>query len=207
LRHSPSLQGLNILRPENHVNKAVSDGAISFFIDHFVTARVSRVVYGVKTRRRFDVKNAEHRERAHMKYIDAAGEEKLRDGFDVILGKNAQVPESKEFRLKGFRTTGSSRRIAERLSIDIWAYRGQLEKPKWLDVDASNFTRLCSIDADVSHLSVEPKLNKEGTPYFQSPRFSVVLLFGLTEIVASIAWNEDGVEKRTSGVVIYDQDM
>jgi hypothetical protein len=52
-----------------------------------VTSRVSRVIYGVKTRRKFDEKNPEHRERAHMKYVDAAGEEKLREGFDVILGK------------------------------------------------------------------------------------------------------------------------
>jgi hypothetical protein len=52
-----------------------------------VTARVSRAVYGVKTRRKFDGKNPEHQERAHKKYIDAAGEEKLREGFDVILGK------------------------------------------------------------------------------------------------------------------------
>ena len=72
---------------ENTSNKAVSDGAISFFIDHFVTARVSRVVYGVKTRRQFDVRDPEHRARAHKKYVDAAGEEKLREGFDVILGK------------------------------------------------------------------------------------------------------------------------
>jgi len=121
-----------------------------------VTARVSRVVYGVKTRRRFDGKNPEHQERAHKKYIDATGEEKLREGFDVILGKvqvpflfywqihfsfwqNTQIPESKEFRLKGFRTTGFKRRVAEKLSVDIWAYRGQLEKPKWLDVDTSSF--------------------------------------------------------------------
>ena len=52
-----------------------------------MTARVSRVVYGVKTRRKFNDKNPEHQERAHKKYVDAAGEEKLREGFDVILGK------------------------------------------------------------------------------------------------------------------------
>ena len=56
-----------------------------------MTARVSRVVYGVKTRRKFNDKNPEHQERAHKKYIDAVGEAKLRDGFDVILGK-VQVP-------------------------------------------------------------------------------------------------------------------
>ncbi|KIM37736.1 hypothetical protein M413DRAFT_13173 [Hebeloma cylindrosporum] len=204
LRRSPSLHGLNILRPENHVNKAVSDGAISFFVDHFVTARVSRVVYGVKTRRRFDKENPEHQERAHKMYIDAAGQEKLREGFDVI---NVQIPESKEFRLKGFRTTGLEKRVAQKLSVDIWVYRGQLEKPRWLDVDATNFTRLCGVDAYVSHIPLEPLINKEGATYFRSPSFSVLLSFGLTEITASIAWDEDGVEKRTSAVIIYDQDM
>ena len=54
-----------------------------------------------------------------------------------------------------------------------------------------NFTKLCTIKADVSYLLLEPQLNKYGVPYFQSPIFSVVLALGLTEVVASIAWKEN----------------
>jgi len=68
-------------------NKAVSDGAISFFIDHFVSARVSRFVYGVSTRRTYDAYDAGHRKRVGKIFIDASGKQKLDENFSVILAK------------------------------------------------------------------------------------------------------------------------
>jgi len=74
-------------------------------------------------------------------------------------------------------------------------------------LNTANFMKLCSIDADVSHLPLEPLINKEGVSYFQSPRFSVLLLFGLTEIMASIAWNEDVSDQELLQVNDIDQTL
>ena len=43
-----------------HRNKVVADGGVSFFLDHFVTARVSRYAYGTKCSWVYDDNNAGH---------------------------------------------------------------------------------------------------------------------------------------------------
>ncbi|PPQ65722.1 hypothetical protein CVT26_000339 [Gymnopilus dilepis] len=43
---SLSKHNLNILRPESHVSKAISDGAVLFYLDHYVRTPVSKVAYG-----------------------------------------------------------------------------------------------------------------------------------------------------------------
>ena len=74
-------------------NKAVSDGAISFFVDHSVSARVSRFVYGIATQLEYNVDDAEHRKRSGKILVDASGVQKLDEHFSVILAKvgNAQI--------------------------------------------------------------------------------------------------------------------
>jgi hypothetical protein len=44
------------------------------------------------------------------------------------------------------------------------------------------------VDADVSHLPKSTKKNNNGKIYYQSPVFSIVLLFGFTEIQSQITW-------------------
>jgi hypothetical protein len=67
----------------------------------------------------------------------------------------------------------------------------------------ANYTTLCSIDYDLSSLSLEKRLkhgrhgDRFGTFYYVT-EYDIVLLFGLTELKAQIAWME-GV----SGLSIY----
>ncbi|KAK7472172.1 hypothetical protein VKT23_000294 [Stygiomarasmius scandens] len=57
--------GLTICRPQSYLNKAVADGAASFYLDHFVNSRVARWHYGVGMNKYYDANNAEHRKREH----------------------------------------------------------------------------------------------------------------------------------------------
>lgn len=68
-------------------NKAVADGAVSFYLDHFVGARVSKHAYGVNCNRPFQPNNLEHISRSDRKYVDLDGDILLSGGFDVILPK------------------------------------------------------------------------------------------------------------------------
>ena len=94
---------MNITRPEHHVsvaasleihlvlnslfrNKAVSDGALSFYHDHFVRTRVSKFTYGTFCGPLFDLTNRDHQRRAHMAYTAASGHLRI-SSFDVILPK------------------------------------------------------------------------------------------------------------------------
>ncbi|KAJ3518814.1 hypothetical protein NMY22_g13495 [Coprinellus aureogranulatus] len=86
-------KGLNVLRPENHVNKAVSDGAISFYLDHLVTRRVSKAAYGNFCRVRYDATDPDHIQRKGLIRTSAANEKMIPGHF-----ANTQVFEEKEFR-------------------------------------------------------------------------------------------------------------
>ena len=98
--------GLNLIRPVNHVwvffkvlrlffllkksffrNKAVSDGAISFYVDHFVRTRVSKYTYGNFCTIPYDPSDADHRSRFHNVYTTISGEERISNFFDIILPK------------------------------------------------------------------------------------------------------------------------
>ena len=51
------------------------------------------------------------------------------------------------------------------------------------------FTPLCTISADTSHVSREPRDGPDGVYYVQS--FKIVFLCGLTEMQAQLSWVED----------------
>ena len=68
-------------------NKAVSDGAISFYLDHFVRTRVSKVTYGAFVTTEYDASAPEHRSRSHNVFASVSGEKRIPGFFDIILPK------------------------------------------------------------------------------------------------------------------------
>ena len=65
----------------------MSDGALSFYHDHFVHTRVSKFTYGSFYAICFDPTAPDHQQRLHDTYIDLSGIKRIRDSFDVILPK------------------------------------------------------------------------------------------------------------------------
>lgn len=197
--------GLNIIRPENHVNKAVSDGALSFYHDHFVRTRVSKITYGNFCHIPFDPAAPDHQQRLHKTFTSVSGNRRISDSFDVILPKNTQVSETKEFRKSYFRES-ESRNEFKGASFSVWCYRGAVASPKWKDVDTQNYTKLCTIEVDLSHLPLSPRFKASGSGSFFRLDYDIVLMFGLTELKAVIAWKQNGVEKRSAAKIVYDPD-
>jgi hypothetical protein len=66
-------------------NKAVADGAVSFCIDHYVTARVSKFAFGTGCSVSYDANNPEHTFRSDKKYVDLPGDVRIGDVFSNIL--------------------------------------------------------------------------------------------------------------------------
>ena len=96
--------GLNVIRPESHVlvfftikttltnqknfrSKAVSDGAISFYLDHFVRARVSKITYGYFCHIPYQPNAPDHSMRSHKVSTSSSGCKQIGDFFDIILPK------------------------------------------------------------------------------------------------------------------------
>lgn len=68
-------------------NKAVSDGAISFYLDHFVNTRVSKMTYGNFCHIPFLENDPEHRSRFQNAFMSFGGQRRIKDSFDIILAK------------------------------------------------------------------------------------------------------------------------
>jgi len=194
--------GLTFFRPDNHVSKAVADGAVAMYLDHFVRTRVSKVTYGSFASIPFDPSDPEHRQRAANSSVSISGSRCLDGRFDVILPRNTQVLETKEFRRTYF-MDAKSKDVFERFNDSVWCYRGTNPDPKWRDVDPESYNKVCTIEVDLSNLSLTPRVNGETGIVCYRIDFEIVLLFGLAEFKAQLAWMEKGVEKRSQAKIMY----
>lgn len=75
---------------KSYSNKAVADGALSFYLDHRVSARVAKKTYGLSTYNTFEPGDVQHRLRAHKQFTNAVGDICLGDIFSIILPKVCQ---------------------------------------------------------------------------------------------------------------------
>ncbi|KIM86827.1 hypothetical protein PILCRDRAFT_4705 [Piloderma croceum F 1598] len=202
-----SWSGINLCRPDSHVNKAVADGAVSFYLDHCVSVRVAKWTYGTSCRVRFNPLDEEHCSRIDTVYTDFSGLRFVPKAFSPILAKGTRVTEDIEFERSYFED-----RIAveycDRITTDILCYRGESQDPAWRDIEPEMFSTLCHITADTSQMAkaLRPLHGPGGTRYYRLS-YRIVLLFGLTELKAQIDWMENGEQKRSPAKVVYDHDM
>ncbi|KAM6497400.1 hypothetical protein JOM56_007873 [Amanita muscaria] len=202
-------RGVNITRADTtHLNKAVADGAVSYYLDHYVTARVSKYSYGLGIYTTFDPTNPEHARRRSTKFMDADGKYCMPGEFDTILKKGTTVNEEREFRkvyniqLTPQKFTGWTEEYTF-----LKCYRGGAESPpEWIDLEPDSFHSTCVIKADVTNAKKNMKRRYEPLTKKSYYQFShdVVMLFGLTELKAYVTWKENGIEKRSEAVVVYD---
>ena len=97
------LQDQNDTAIQNNLfrNKAVSDGAISFYLDRFVRTRVSKVTYGVFVDTKYNPIAPDHRSRFHNVFTSISGIKQIGNFFDIILPKvSLLIPFVKSMLLK-----------------------------------------------------------------------------------------------------------
>ena len=68
-------------------NKAVSDGVVSYHIDHFVSARIAKYSCGIRAAIPYVASDREHSARRHLNYIGLDGPSMISEHFSVILSK------------------------------------------------------------------------------------------------------------------------
>ncbi|KAG2020014.1 hypothetical protein CC2G_005403 [Coprinopsis cinerea AmutBmut pab1-1] len=202
-----SKDGLNVIRPEIYVNKAVSDGAISYHLDHLVKTRVSKMAYGTFRSVEYDPHDQEHvARRKTQSTIMPSGREVIPDAFAIILPRNTQVSEKKEFKRYFWKEADSRSELQlSKVTSDVWCYRGADANPRWKDVDAENYRKLFTIELDLSHLPIKPtvKLNGKSGEFYHL-EYGYIINFSSVEMTAQLSWTEDGVEKRSPAKIIYD---
>ncbi|THH07993.1 hypothetical protein EW146_g9133 [Bondarzewia mesenterica] len=187
LRGYLEMRGLYLFRPDNHTNKAVAEGAVSFHLDHFVSTRIARFTYGIKSHVPFDASCPAHQERIRLKYIDVDGAERLPNAFTAILSMGTATSEIMTCSKSFIRISHESNAL-DRIECSIICYKGILS-PSWMDTDPDRFSRLCVISADLTGVPKRPQKGARGTYYRR--KFDIELSFGLTELKAYLSWTEN----------------
>ncbi|KAJ3521281.1 hypothetical protein NMY22_g12377 [Coprinellus aureogranulatus] len=167
-------------------NKAVSSGAISFFLDRLVTSRVARATYGVSAGVIFDPSNPQHRQRQNR----------------VIMNRGTKVAERQEFRRSLFEYVDPALPRTRAMKVPVFFHSGLQTNMLWVNENPTSFPVLCTIEADISQVRPQWRVSSVGVQY-QIAHYDVVLLLGLTELKAQIAYFENGVEKRGPAKVVY----
>ncbi|KAF9533884.1 hypothetical protein CPB83DRAFT_757006 [Crepidotus variabilis] len=187
--------GVTVNRPDSQTSKAVADGAIGFYCDHHVSARMSKFMYGVEFLREMDPSDPDHTSRRDKLCELPSGPKLLPDAFDCILARGIKVKESTVFTRK-YCTELTNLSMLSVFEVEIWCYRGGNDIPKWINRHDDHFSTLCVVQADLSLLngSAEPKMGKSGKKYWTIV-FSVEIHFGLTEFKARIKWMDNGQVK------------
>ncbi|KAH7928097.1 hypothetical protein BV22DRAFT_1005636 [Leucogyrophana mollusca] len=182
---------ITVSRPDSQTSKAVADGALGFYCDHHVSARMSKYMYGVEYLREFDPHDPEHVSRKDRLCELPSGPRLLPDAFDCILARSVKVKESTVFTRK-YCTELTNLSTLSVFEVEIWCYRGGDTIPQWILRHAEHYSTLCVVRADLSPLSgsAEPKQGKNGKTYWTIV-FSVEIHFGLTEFKARIKWNDN----------------
>ncbi|EIW80673.1 hypothetical protein CONPUDRAFT_82796 [Coniophora puteana RWD-64-598 SS2] len=204
LKESLTPHGLDFCRPDSHTGKAVADGAVAFYLDHSVSARMARMTYGTRCAIEYRKDDPEHVARAGTVIPRPSGRTVLPNVFSTVLKKATQVSEDSEFR-KEFITESASKSTFDMISTDIVCYRGDNPSPRWIDTEPEKYSNLCTVYADTSQVAktVSPRKGFGGLQFYRQ-EFSIVLMFGLTELKAYISWMEDGVERRGPASMVYD---
>ncbi|VDB90865.1 unnamed protein product [Peniophora sp. CBMAI 1063] len=210
-----------VYRPDAHANKAVAEGAISFYVDHHVSARVARWTYGTAIKVPYDPSIPSHAQRTHRVYKDATGTYMLENAFYPLIQRGTQVAETEDFsRTINFHSP-KDRKDTDLTSI-IFAYRGSSDiLPTFLDEDEDSFVALCKVSSTVHDVpSVDGYLVGQPTYYFDhygvqrkaEPAYrmqtvDIVISFGLTELKAHMSWVVRGKKQRSPASVIYEDDF
>ncbi|TFK79391.1 hypothetical protein K466DRAFT_648875 [Polyporus arcularius HHB13444] len=180
--------GMTLCRPDSHTNKAVAYGAVCFYLEHFVCARVMKMTYGTEVVVHYDRTDPEHALRSGSIYVRPSGRKAIRGGFSSILKKGTSVHEKDEISQPYFIESHHPKTL-DSIVQDVLCYRGKETNPGWVDVEPELYTPLCTIYADTSQVKRQPLNGPSGVYYVQ--RFKIILLCGLTELKAQLSWDED----------------
>jgi len=199
-------KGFSVVRPDHHVNKAVADGAISYYIDHFVQTRVSKLTYGSKGSIDYVSSDPEHRKRPIFTSI--SGIKRIDKVFWVILPGNKQVPETNEIRRSHYWEFTSLAGLSSAKSY-VYCYRGIVSDAAFMDTNPDLYSELCTIEVDLSHLwnTSSVQTLPKGSGVYYKVSYELIMLFGGTEIEAQLCWDENGVEKRSHAKVLYTDNL
>ncbi|CCM04625.1 uncharacterized protein FIBRA_06809 [Fibroporia radiculosa] len=130
--------GLNLSRPDRHTNKAVAEGAISYYLNNWVAVRMTRLTYGIECSAHYDETDPEHYKRRAKVTTRPSGHLALSDHYSVILSKGTRVQQDQEMEESYVKEVEEPHAL-NRIFCEIMAYRGRSKKPQWMDTEPGKY--------------------------------------------------------------------
>ncbi|KAI0738316.1 hypothetical protein C8Q80DRAFT_271627 [Daedaleopsis nitida] len=193
LKGSLETMGLDLYRPENdeRASKAVADGAILYYLEHYVSHRIVKTTIGTPVNRQFNPLDLRHRARMQKASINRTGLT-FEDGFSVLVEKGTRIKDNQEFSEQFCMTYHPAKELST-ITDEIIEYTGDEKDPQWMEEEPGSFKRLCLVRADLSNVEGETRPGVIGDVHYK--KFKIILRFGV-EPTAQIGWVENGEEKR-----------
>jgi len=123
-----------------------------------------------------------------------------------MLPKDTAVSESGTFTYTFCDPVKEGQDVSARSTV-IYIYKGDMKDIRWVDLDPTNFSRLCVVKADFSTLR---RMSREQTGpkggAYHAIEYDVVINFGRTEFTARVRWNENGNAMYSPAAVVFDDD-
>ncbi|KAF8545913.1 hypothetical protein OG21DRAFT_1502123 [Imleria badia] len=199
-------KNIGICRPDNHINKAVANGAVLSLLDydnHLVASRVARATYGVVCALPVEANNEEHIRRKQKWERDPTGDCYVPGCFESLVRKGEHVREEMEISVSFSLTERNSADFGMQI-VRLVCYRGNLSDPKWVDQDQTSFSALCTVRADLNEAVKDAAMKKAAGQVYYQLDYNVVVLFGLTELQAFLGWMSKDGERRALATITFE---
>jgi len=193
--------GLKLSRPGGPVEKAVTSGALSWYLDASVSSRVAKFHYGTNVAIPFDSSDPEVACRESEKYQDILGEWRIDNAWSEIVEKNEKIKTGKEYSAWFHRSFTDDDELT--VFMDLYAYRWS-HPPRFIkdpgcSVVRDGFLHLCTVEADLTSCYAAAPYStthsKKGrrVKYLQ---YELLILLNETEVHARLRWKPDGPNSR-----------
>ncbi|KAG8822094.1 hypothetical protein FRC17_009653 [Serendipita sp. 399] len=202
-------KGTEIVTAEEPSKKAAAEGATIWYTKQLVVARASRYTIGITICPKYNAKDREHHLRKRLVYDDADGFKRLPGEFRVWVNKDTKMDQDFRMEYASRRNYTTKPASLAKFSIEVLAWEGD-SPTKWTnDSNGENLPkmrRLCSVQADLSHLLphlTQQKSATTGSKYWMV-QFKVLITFGGTRLKARLQWTEAGKTKEGPIQVVTD---
>ncbi|KAK0196220.1 hypothetical protein F5146DRAFT_923206, partial [Armillaria mellea] len=164
-------------------------------LDHVVATHMSRYSYGSQVYRRYNPHKADHYACRDTTFFDEAGVLSIPGQFSIILPKDTQVSETTEL-CQSFLRKLMHLADLQYIREHVKCYHGIKLDPCWIDEEPDAYSYFCAIEGDTSEVARSLRLQwrPDRKSYF-TLSFSVVLLFGKTELKTQLSWKENVSQK------------
>ncbi|KAG8929074.1 hypothetical protein FRC01_004906 [Tulasnella sp. 417] len=184
-----------VKRADSNTAKAVSHGAVAFYLDRNVTERRMRHTYGISVYPGYNPLDPEHKARTHNLTTDSiSGITYIMGGFSTLVEKGQLVKVDSEYRKS---VDGASHRTP---AATVWdqhleRYNGNRENITFIDMDPNAFEDIGFFRCELPASAMTKRPGRQGS--YHAVNFEIVITLGTVEIKAHVEWEENGVKKRT----------